>query len=102
MRCPPAYYGIVSRCEQRGIASRVVPDIFQLNMSQVQIENLEGIPLLGKSEPRMTPTKHFIKRALDLIIITLGAPFILLLTGLVALAIKLDRRTGILSAEAAG
>ncbi|MBX3066773.1 MAG: sugar transferase [Anaerolineae bacterium] len=82
---------IVSRCEQRGIASRVVPDIFQLNMSQVQIENLEGIPLLGlKSEPRMTPTKHLIKRALDLIIITLASPFILLLTGLVALAIKLD------------
>src|SRR5688572_18432869 len=64
---------IVARCEQRGIASRVVPDLFQLNMSQVQIENLEGIPLLGlKSETRMTRSKYLIKRALDLLIILAG------------------------------
>ncbi|MBX3083086.1 MAG: sugar transferase [Anaerolineae bacterium] len=82
---------IVARCEQRGIASRVVPDLFQLNMSQVQIENLEGIPLLGlKSETRMTRSKYLIKRALDLLIIIVGMPVIALLGLVTAIAIRLD------------
>jgi exopolysaccharide biosynthesis polyprenyl glycosylphosphotransferase len=82
---------IVARCEQREIASRVVPDLFQLNMSQVQIENLEGIPLLGlKSETRMTRSKYLIKRALDVLLIVVGSPLIVLMAVLVALAIRLD------------
>jgi exopolysaccharide biosynthesis polyprenyl glycosylphosphotransferase len=82
---------IVARCEQRGISSRVVPDLFQLNMSQVQVENLEGIPLLGlKTETRMTRSKMLIKRALDLLLIMLCMPFILLIGLLAALAIRLD------------
>src|SRR5258708_37299932 len=38
---------LVALCEQYGVPTRIVPDLFQLNMSQVSIENLEGIPLLG-------------------------------------------------------
>jgi hypothetical protein len=30
-------------------------DLFQLSMSQVMVENLEGIPLLGPARTRMTP-----------------------------------------------
>ncbi|MCA9913394.1 MAG: hypothetical protein KC496_08585, partial [Anaerolineae bacterium] len=30
-----------------GVEIRVVPDIFQLNLRQVNVENLDGIPLLG-------------------------------------------------------
>lgn len=82
---------IVAACEQRGVASRVVPDLFQLNMSQVQVENLAGIPLLGlKTETRMTPARLLVKRVLDLVLITLALPLILLVGGIVALAIRLD------------
>jgi FlaA1/EpsC-like NDP-sugar epimerase len=34
-------------CQRHGIEVRIVPDVFQLNLRQVNIENLDGIPLLG-------------------------------------------------------
>ncbi len=82
---------MVAICEQRGVQSRVVPDLFQLNMSQVAIENLEGIPLLGlNAKLRMTPSKQLIKRLIDLALIVLAAPIALPLAIIVAIAIKLD------------
>jgi exopolysaccharide biosynthesis polyprenyl glycosylphosphotransferase len=70
---------------------RVVPDIFQLNMRQVQVENLDGIPLLGMGGmPELKGTSRILKRVLDLGIMLLLAPFWLPVYGLVALAIKLD------------
>ncbi len=82
---------MVERCEYHGILARVVPDLFQLSMSQVRIENLEGIPLLGLgTKTRMNPTKHLIKRTIDIILVLLSAPISVPLALLVALAIKLD------------
>ncbi|MCC7447420.1 MAG: sugar transferase [Anaerolineae bacterium] len=82
---------MVERCEYHGISARVVPDLFQLSMSQVRVENLEGIPLLGLgTKTRMNPTKHLIKRAIDIFLVLLSAPISVPLAFLVSLAIKLD------------
>jgi exopolysaccharide biosynthesis polyprenyl glycosylphosphotransferase len=82
---------LVAQCGEHNIPVRVVPDLFQLSMSQVHTENLEGIPLLGlKSETRINRTGFLLKRAIDLTIVAVAAPFVLLLTLLIALAIKLD------------
>ena len=70
---------------------RFVPDIFQLNLRQVQFENLDGIPLLGiNSIQKLKGTSRIIKRVLDLIIIIVTAPVWLLIFALVAVAIKLE------------
>jgi exopolysaccharide biosynthesis polyprenyl glycosylphosphotransferase len=82
---------MVAICELRGVQLRVVPDLFQLNMSQVSIENLEGIPLLGlNAKSRMTPSKQLIKRLIDLAVIVLSAPIAVPLMIIVAITIKLD------------
>jgi exopolysaccharide biosynthesis polyprenyl glycosylphosphotransferase len=82
---------LVEECRQQGVITRIVPDLFQLNLSQVGIENLDGIPLLGiRADIRMDRTKNVIKRGVDLILVILAAPFILLLGAIVAVAIKLD------------
>lgn len=74
-----------------GAEVRVVPDVFQLNMRQVQVENLDGIPLLGANgEATFQGTKRFVKRVMDMTLIILGLPVILLVFGLVALAIRLE------------
>lgn len=70
---------------------RVVPDIFQLNLRQVQVENLDGIPLLGiQGVPTLRGANRLMKRVLDLTITCLLAPFWVPIHLLVALAIKLD------------
>ncbi|MCS6836460.1 MAG: sugar transferase [Anaerolineae bacterium] len=78
-------------CRELGVQVRVVPDIFQLNMRQVQVENLDGIPLLGVNETVVFQgTSRFYKRALDLGLTLLTAPVWLVVMAVVALLIKWD------------
>jgi len=82
------------------VQTRVVPDLFQLSMSQVRVENLEGIPLLGlKATTRMNRSQYLLKRAIDLAIVLLVAPLALPLGALIALAIKLDSPGGVFYAH---
>lgn len=70
---------------------RIVPDIFQLNMRQVQVENLDGIPLLGvNGHQPFQGTPRLFKRALDMLLILLASPIWLPVFAIVAIAIKLD------------
>jgi exopolysaccharide biosynthesis polyprenyl glycosylphosphotransferase len=81
---------IVHQCERHDVRSRIVPDLFQLSLSQVDVEDLGGIPLLSLSEPRLGGWLWWVKRALDfataLISLVMLAPLMLV----IALAIKLD------------
>ncbi|GAB4510840.1 MAG: sugar transferase [Anaerolineae bacterium] len=82
---------LVRAAQKAGADVRVVPDVFQLNMKQVQVENLDGIPLLGVTGAAEFPgTNRLIKRLIDLSLVILAAPFLLLTFGLIALAIYLD------------
>jgi exopolysaccharide biosynthesis polyprenyl glycosylphosphotransferase len=82
---------LMTICERFNIPARVVPDLLQLNLSQVSVENLEGIPLLGmRSVPRFDRPRYLIKRAIDFIVIILCTPILLPLMLLIALAIKFD------------
>ncbi len=82
---------LVQICRKAGVEVRVVPDVFQLNLRQVQVENIDGIPLLGVSgEVELQGHQRFVKRAIDLAIIVLLAPLWLTVFTLVALAIRLE------------
>lgn len=82
---------LVAVSRRAGAEVRVVPDVFQLNLRQVQVENLDGIPLLGVSDGARLPNRgHIIKRALDIGLIALASPLLLLIFGLIALAIRLE------------
>lgn len=82
---------LVRIAQKAGADVRVVPDVFQLNMKQVQVETLNGIPLLGVNSGAAFPTTNrVLKRAVDLTLIALFAPFWMLLFGVVALAIYID------------
>jgi exopolysaccharide biosynthesis polyprenyl glycosylphosphotransferase len=82
---------LVQQCDKLGVQVRVVPDVFQLNMKQVQVENLDGIPLLGVSDSvYLQQRERIVKRIIDVTLVVLASPLILLITGLVALAIRLE------------
>jgi len=81
---------IVRECERRQVSARIVPDLFQMSLSQVDVDDLGGVPLIGVREVGLGQGALLIKRGMDvigaLIGLTLGAPFL----GLIALAIRLD------------
>ena len=69
---------VVAECRRVGVSFSVVPDVFQLNLRQVQVENLAGIPLLNlQRESAISGRNRLIKRALDISLITLTSPILL-------------------------
>jgi exopolysaccharide biosynthesis polyprenyl glycosylphosphotransferase len=82
---------LVRASQRAGAEVRVVPDVFQLNMRQVQVENLDGIPLLGMSGVRpFYRSNRLLKRSMDWLLIVIASPILLPLLALVALAIRLE------------
>lgn len=78
-------------CRESGIDLRIVPEIMQLNIRQVQVENLDGLPLLGIGAHRtFSRSNQLIKRALDLVLVIVGFPIWAPVSLLVALALKLE------------
>ena len=78
-------------CREIGADLRIVPEIMQLNIRQVQVENLDGIPLLGIGAHRsFSRANQMLKRGLDIILVLLGAPLWAPISLLVMLALALE------------
>ncbi len=81
---------IMELCQRMGIAAQVVPDLFQLTLSRVTIDDVGGVPLIGMREPRIGVWNMVVKRTIDLIgglvLIILLAPLLIL----IAILIRLD------------
>ena len=80
---------LVADAEHAGVRARVVPDLFQLSLGGVDVEAINGIPLISIKQSALTGFNLVVKRAFDL---TLGGPMILTVAVLACIAagIKLD------------
>lgn len=85
---------MLQTCQQHDVGVRVVPDLLQLSLSRVEFTNMAGIPLLGMRDiaafGNISPTGEVLKRLLDLTMIAILAIPTLIVTGLLAIAIRLD------------
>lgn len=82
---------LIETCQRAGVEVSVVPDVFQLNLRQVLIENVDGIPLLRvNGHVPLKGSNRLLKRAMDITIVLALSPLLLLICGLVALAIRLE------------
>jgi len=81
---------IVHQCERHEVRARIVPDLFQLSLNQVDVEDLGGVPLLSLREPRVGGWLWWVKRGLDFAVTLIGLVMIAPLMSIIALAIKLD------------
>jgi exopolysaccharide biosynthesis polyprenyl glycosylphosphotransferase len=81
---------IIADSEQQGVRARFVPDLLQMSLSQVDIDEINGIPLIGMKEPPLKGWKIAVKRLIDIAVssaaLVLLAPFLFL----IAVLIKLD------------
>lgn len=83
---------LVSRCNREGLTIKVFPDVFQLLASEVQIGDLDGLPLLTMRDTSLRGWRLTLKRAVDLVLSALA--LVLLSPLLVALAalVKLESK----------
>jgi exopolysaccharide biosynthesis polyprenyl glycosylphosphotransferase len=81
---------IVRQCERHHVQVYIVPDLLQTTISQVGIEKLGEVPMIGMREEAISRGWRVVKRVADIVMaflaLTVGAPFALL----VALLIRLD------------
>ena len=81
---------VLDHCRQDGVSYSLVPDLFELRLSHVNLETVSGIPLLAFDETNIAGWNLFVKRALD---VAVSSALLILLSplfALVAIAIKLD------------
>ena len=82
--------GIVRECERKRVKARIVPDLFQMSLSEVDVDDLGGIPLIGVRETTIGRWQRALKRVMDVLIAGVAGVLLSPLMGLIALAIKLD------------
>ncbi len=80
----------VRLCERTGAEFRLIPDLYELSLSQIDMDTLEGIPLISIKRATIGRWQYLVKRGIDItiagLILLVGLPIWLL----AALAIKLD------------
>jgi exopolysaccharide biosynthesis polyprenyl glycosylphosphotransferase len=54
-------------CAERHVGFRIVPDFYELSLNQVDIVDVNGIPLIGLRDVHMSRANILIKRAIDIV-----------------------------------
>ncbi len=81
---------IIADSEQQGVRARFVPDLLQMSLSQVDVDQINGIPLIGMREPPLKGWKIAVKRLIDLSIAGVALVLLTPLLFLITVLIKLD------------
>jgi exopolysaccharide biosynthesis polyprenyl glycosylphosphotransferase len=81
---------IIAQCEREQVRVRIVPDIFQMTLSHLDVEDLGGIPMIGVRDISISGSQLFIKRAMDMTVSLLGMVLFMPFFLLIALIIRLD------------
>jgi exopolysaccharide biosynthesis polyprenyl glycosylphosphotransferase len=83
---------LVSQCNREGLAIKVFPDVFQIMASEVQISDLDGMPLLTMRDVALRGWRRTLKRVVDIVIsvsmLVLLSPLLLV----IAVLVKLESR----------
>jgi exopolysaccharide biosynthesis polyprenyl glycosylphosphotransferase len=68
----------VRLCERLGASFKLVPELYELSLSRIDMEAIEGIPLLGIKQKPLNTIQRAIMRATDIVgsilVLVLGSP----------------------------
>ncbi len=68
----------VRMCERLGASFKLVPDLYELSLSRIDMEAVEGIPLIGIKQVSLNTVQRLITRIVDIsisvLILLLGSP----------------------------
>ena len=81
---------LVQVCQAHSVQAQVVPDLFQMSLNRVEFNNMAGIPLFSVRDVGMSRVEQILKRVLDVLLVLLVAPAALLLSAVIAVAIRLE------------
>ena len=85
---------VMAECERLGVRARIVPDLFQLQLGRVEVNSLNGVPLLSLREMAFPRHQQVVKRVMDVLLASTALVLLAPLMALIALAIKVDSPQG--------
>ncbi len=81
---------IFSACEEEGVKLRLMADIYDFNIARMQLDLIGDTPLLSFEPVSQNANELLLKRLFDIIMVLMVMPILLLVTLVVAIAIKMD------------
>jgi len=87
---PRRILDIIQHCEALNVRARTVPDIFQLSLNRVDVEDLGGVPVIGLKSAAIHGANLIVKRVMDVILGSLIAIVALPIMAILTVAIRLD------------
>ena len=57
---------LMDHCQQGGVDFRIVPDLYQMRLNRVDVDSINGIPLIAVSQLRIRGWNLLVKRLLDI------------------------------------
>jgi exopolysaccharide biosynthesis polyprenyl glycosylphosphotransferase len=81
---------VINLCYELNIEFALVPDVFELQVNILDFQELNGVPLIGIKDNRLTGWNYLVKRAVDIALALLVLLFMSIPMLLTAIAVKLD------------
>jgi len=81
---------ILIACARQRVSFRLVPDFYELSLNQVDVTEINGIPLIGLRGPSFPGAERFLKRGMDLAIAGSALFFAAIPMLIIAVMIRLD------------
>lgn len=80
----------VKMCERLGASFKLIPDLYEMSLSRIDMETIEGIPLIGIKQASLNTTQRFITRMVDIcgaiLVLLVGSPLWLLISLIVGIS----------------
>ena len=80
---------LVKQCEDRQLEFKIVPDLLEVMSTRVDVNAIDGVPLVGIRRSRLTGMNAVVKRALDVVVsavvLVVLSPLLLIVAALVKL-----------------
>lgn len=90
---------IIEIAEVSGARVKIVPDLFQLSLSQIAVDAVGGIPLIGVKETSFTSGALALKRVMDVLLTAALLLLLLISMGIIAFLIKISSPGPIIFAQ---
>ncbi|MCC7368481.1 MAG: sugar transferase [Chloroflexi bacterium] len=87
---------IVDHCRQGQVSFKLVPDLYEMSLSRVDVDTVSGIPLIGLKDVAIIGWNALTKRAIDIVVASLALLALSPILAVIALLIKLESRGPVL------
>jgi exopolysaccharide biosynthesis polyprenyl glycosylphosphotransferase len=93
---PDARLDLVEACHEEGVRCDFVPELFEVMLGRVRVEEIDGVPLVGVRLVPLGRLQRFQKRTLDLVGSAAGLLVLAPLLLVVAACVRLDSKGPVL------